>query len=117
LWIIPGLAVILYTGFWLGLVLAALCARFRDIPQVVSSMVQVVFFMTPIMWKPELLSGRPAFVKENPFYHFIELLRAPLLGNEILPETWMITLGCAAFGSLAAFFVFARLRRRVAFWV
>lgn len=117
LWLIPGLAVILYTGFWLGLVLAALCARFRDIPQVVASLVQVVFFMTPIMWKPELLSERPAFVQGNPVYHFVELIRAPLLGEEISPDTWMITLGCALLGSLVAFFMFARLRRRIAFWV
>ena len=117
LWLLPGLAVILYTGVWLALVLGALCARFRDIPQLVSSLVQVVFFMTPIMWKPELLTGRPMFVKENPFYHFVELIRAPLLGHDIQAHTWLMTLGCALFGSLASFLLFVRLRRRIAFWV
>jgi ABC-type polysaccharide/polyol phosphate export permease len=117
LWIFPGLCLIIYTGFWLGLVLGALCARFRDIPQVVTSLVQVIFFMTPIMWKPELLTNRPMFVEENPFFHFVELVRAPMLGAPISNQTWLVTGGCAAVGSIAAFFLFARLRRRVAFWV
>ncbi|WP_139559601.1 ABC transporter permease [Methylotetracoccus oryzae] len=117
LWLLPGLAIILYTGFWSGLVLGALCARFRDIPQVVSSLVQVVFFMTPILWKPELLTSRPVFVQENPFFHFVELIRGPMLGNGISLQTWAVTLGCALLGSLVAFFMFARLRRRIAFWV
>lgn len=117
IWLIPGLLVVLYTGFWLGLVLGSLCARFRDIPQIVSSLIQVVFFLTPIMWKPALVTGRPVFVQENPFFHFVELIRAPLLGAEIAPETWLVTLGCALGGSLLAFLFYARVRRRIAYWV
>lgn len=116
-WLIPGLLLILFNGFWAGLVLGSLCARFRDIPQIVSSLVQVVFFMTPIMWKPELVTERPVFVHENPFFHFVELVRAPLLGAEIGRDTWWITIGCGVVGSLLAFLFFARVRRRIAYWV
>lgn len=117
LWLIPGLGLILYCGFWLGLVLGALSARFRDIPQIVSSLMQVVFFLTPIMWKAELLTERPVLVRENPFFHFVELVRAPLLGKPIGADTWVITVGCAAMGSLFAFLFYARVRRRISYWV
>jgi len=117
LWLIPGLFIILFNAFWVGLVLGALCARFRDIPQIVSSLIQVVFFMTPIMWKPELLANRPVFVHENPFFHFVELVRAPLLGEAIGRDTWVITIGFGLIGSVLAFLFFARARRRIAYWV
>lgn len=117
LWLIPGLFVVCFTGFWLGLVLGSVSARFRDIPQIISSFVQVVFFMTPIMWKPELVTNRPVFVQENPFFHYIQLIRAPLLGAEISPQTWLVTLGCTGVGSLLAFFFFVRVRRRISYWV
>ncbi len=116
-WLLPGLLIVTYTGFWLGLVLGSISARFRDIPQIISSLIQVVFFMTPIMWKPELVTERPVFVQENPFFHFVQLIRAPLLGEEIGRETWMMTLGCSAVGSLLAFLFFVRVRRRIAYWV
>lgn len=116
-WLLPGLLIVAYTGFWLSFVLGSVSARFRDIPQIVSSIVQIVFFLTPIMWKPELVTQRPMFVQENPFFHYVELIRAPLLGREIAPDTWLITLGCSTVGSLLAFMFFIRVRRRISYWV
>ena len=34
----------------------------------------------------------------NPFYHFIEIVRAPLLGNEIQALSWMIVLSVTVIG-------------------
>jgi ABC-type polysaccharide/polyol phosphate export permease len=117
LWLIPGLLLILFNGFWLGLVLGSLSARFRDIPQIVASLMQVIFFMTPIMWKAELLTQRPVLVRENPFFHFVELVRAPMLGLPVGRDTWIVTIGCAVLGSALAFLFYARVRRRIAYWV
>ena len=58
-------------------------ARFRDIPQIVGSVIQIAFFMTPVMWKPELLGSRTYIVEFNPFYHLIEVMRSPLLGKPV----------------------------------
>jgi ABC-2 type transport system permease protein/lipopolysaccharide transport system permease protein len=92
-------------------------ARFRDIPQIVASVVQIVFFLTPIMWKPEFLGQRSYLVAVNPFFHLIEMVRAPLLGHSPSLEN------CAAVGTItainlaiaAAFFV--NYRSRIAYWV
>src|ERR1700758_1716102 len=55
---IPGLLLVLLNGAAAMLFIGMVSARFRDIPQLINSVVQIVFFVTPIMWKPELLRSR-----------------------------------------------------------
>ncbi len=63
---------------------------------------QVIFFLTPIFWMPNSLSHRPVFTVVNPFYHLIELVRAPLLGHEPTLLNWQVaSYGCAIAGLLA----------------
>lgn len=44
---LPALILLLLNDFWMVLLLGLLSARFRDIPLVVASVVQVMFFITP----------------------------------------------------------------------
>src|SRR5688572_9320031 len=55
----PGFLLLSLNGVWLGVVLGILCARFRDIPTIIQNLLQVVFFVTPIFWPPELLKDHP----------------------------------------------------------
>lgn len=117
LMLIPGLLLIAVNSVWVAMLLGIICTRFRDIPQIVASIMQASFFMTPIIWKPELLAKRVVLLRGNPFYHFIELVRAPLLGNYPEMESWIIALGVTITGSLFTFFVFRRFRGRIAYWL
>ncbi len=115
--LIPGLVLIIGTAVWAGLLFGMICARFRDVPPIVTSLLQVAFFLTPIIWKPELLGNRIAFVQINPFFHFVELVRAPLLGQTPAPLTWAVVLGVTAGGWLVTFLFFRRFRSRIPYWV
>jgi ABC-2 type transport system permease protein len=117
LWALPGLVMIALNALWIGLALGLLSARFRDIPQIVASLVQVTFFLTPIIWKADMLKGRTFVTDWNPYFHFIELLRSPLLGNGIPAESWIACVVITVAGWLAAFFIFAAYRWRIAYWV
>jgi ABC-type polysaccharide/polyol phosphate export permease len=99
------------------MLLGLLCARFRDVPQLVANLVQVVFFVTPIMWSAEQLSDRVVFADINPFYHLIAIVRAPLLGQAPTATNWLVSLGVTVAGSALAFALFARYRWRIAYWV
>ncbi len=118
-WLLPfGLLLVLGNMFWIALLLAVLSARFRDIPQIVASVVQVAFFLSPIIWKADMLSQKNRFVADfNPLYHFIEVIRAPLLGQPIHAVSWIVTLSLLVLGSVGTFLVFARLRARVPYWL
>jgi ABC-type polysaccharide/polyol phosphate export permease len=112
-----GLLLIAVNGVWVGILFGLLCARFRDIPQMVASLVQVAFFLTPVMWHPEML-GRKRWVAElNPLYHFLEIVRAPMLGGIPPMSSWYAALLITAVGFPITLIVFSRYRARVPYWV
>lgn len=99
-------------------ILALLGTRFRDIPILVASLIQVVFFLTPIMWSPSILPVRYHFIIDlNPFAQFMELFRNPLLGT--LPSNYALfmTISLTFLGILFAFIIFSRYRARIAYWL
>lgn len=119
LWLmaLPGMVMVVVAGVPVALILGIFCARFRDMQQIVASVVQLTFFVTPILWKPELLGSRIFIANFNPLYLFIEVVRAPVYGY--LPGA-KIYLGVAVV--TAALYALAiplliRFRQRIAFWV
>jgi ABC-2 type transport system permease protein/lipopolysaccharide transport system permease protein len=114
---IPGLVFVVLNGTIASLTLGIVSARFRDIPQLVGSVVQIVFFLTPIFWKPESLKGHAYVVELNPFYHLIEVVRAPLLGNLPSASNYWSVLVLTVINIAVAYAFFSRFRARIAYWI
>lgn len=114
---LPGLAIILFCGICASVILGLVSVRFRDIPQIIQSLVQISFFLTPIIWNPEQVQGRMFIVLYNPFYHFIELVRAPLLGQLPTATNYLVALGISFGLALAAIILFKRYRNRIPYWI
>ena len=114
---LPGLVLLCLNGIWVGLLLGIISARFRDVPPIVASVVRILFFVTPIIWMPELMPGRALVLDFNPFFHFVELVRAPLLGRAPGFLSWLAVLGITLGGWLVAFALLRRYRWRIAYWV
>ena len=118
---LPGLVLLCLNGIWVGLLLGIVSARFRDVPPIVASLVRILFFVTPIIWMPELMPGRAqmlALVLDfNPLFHLVSLVRAPLLGQAPGLVSWLAGVGITLGGWLLAFEVLRRYRRRIAYWV
>jgi ABC-type polysaccharide/polyol phosphate export permease len=112
-----GVVALVVNAVWLGLLLGSLCARFRDIPQIIGSLVQVAFFLTPVIWKAEML-GRNAWAAEyNPYFHFLEVIRQPLLGQSASALSWKAVALITVSGWVLTLLFFVRFRSRVAYWV
>ena len=118
---LAGLAFLVLNGIWAGLVLGIVSARFRDVPPILDSVVRILFFVTPIIWMPELMPGRALMLAVvldfNPLFHFVELVRAPLLGHAPGLVSWLAVSGITLGGWLLAFALLRRYRRRIAYWV
>ena len=114
---IPGFILFLINAAWISLAAGVLCARYRDIPQIIANAIQVIFFLTPIFWSPATLPNRPAFVVFNPFYHLIEIVRAPLLGEMVPPMSWGLCIGMALVGLGFTAWLYRRAHARIAYWV
>jgi ABC-type polysaccharide/polyol phosphate export permease len=112
-----GLVLILINGFWFTFLIGMMCTRFRDIGPIVSSLTQIVFFVTPIIWLPTALGNKFWVMYFNPAYVFLEIARGPLLGHTIPWQVWVMAFGITVIGYLVTFLFFARFRARVAFWV
>ena len=115
--LVPGLILIIVTGLWVSVLLGMISARFRDVPPIVASIVQVVFFMTPVMWPSEALGRNAWWAQLNPLFAAIDVLRGPLLGQPTASYSWIILVTMTVVGCFAAFAFFARFRSRIAFWV
>ena len=115
--VLPGLVLLCLNGVWIGLLLGIVSARFRDLPPIVDSLMRIAFFVTPIIWMPSLLPDRAILLDLNPFFHVLELVRAPLLGQVPGPASWLVVSGITLGGGLVTFELFRRYRRRIAYWV
>lgn len=117
---ILGFVLWLIDGVFVSLLLGAICARFRDIPQIVAAFMQVAFFITPIMWQASSLSGHPAaryLIHFNPFNLILNVVRNPLLGTPLTLNGVIGALGVSFGLILISLVAFARFRGRIAFWV
>lgn len=118
-WLIPGFLCFLWNMLWLTLLLGTICARFRDMPQIVSSLMQIFFYVTPIIWMPGSLSPRSTslLVEPNPVYHLIQLVRAPILGESPTALNWGVSIAMAILGSCLALWFFGKYKKRIAYWL
>lgn len=114
---LPAMLILLLITTFSAMILGPLCARFRDIPMIVASAMQVIFFVTPVFWSPSAIPDRAVFLIFNPFYHLIQIAREPLLGKTGSVLNWSVSIFImVALGALSLWF-FSRCRTRIAYWV
>ncbi len=112
-----GCVVLAVNGVWVCIFLGTLSARFRDIVPIVTSFLQVAFFLTPVFWPIEALGIYRPLAELNPLFTAIDVIRAPLIGVPVAPYSWPVLLAATVLGCCITFFLFARYRGRIAYWV
>lgn len=110
---VAGLLLMVANAGWLSLLVGIASARFRDIPQIVISVMQFAFLFTPVFWRADSRAGLQPVLDYNPFNHLLEIVRAPLLGQAVDPTSYAVAGVMAVLGWAVAFAVFARTRRRI----
>ncbi len=115
--VIPALVILTINGIWVSILLGMISARYRDVPPIVMSFVQVIFFITPIFWPPEALGIWMQALPLNPLFAAVDVVRAPLLGSKPLDYSWTVLLTVTVAGSVGTFSLFAKFRPRIAYWI
>jgi len=120
----PALALLALNGVWIGIVAGIMSTRFRDISPILGSLVQLLFFLTPIVWSEKILlknggaqAERANLAQINPLYHYLDIIRAPMLGEDQQAYHWYIVLAITVAGWALALFFLRNYRARVAYWV
>ena len=121
---IPALALLVVNGVWVTMFFGIVATRYRDVAPLLDSRIQLVFYMTPIVWTTKTLEDQGGAVAErariaelNPLYHYLEIVRAPLTGQPLDAYHWWIVLGCTVAGLLLALLAMRQWRSRVSYWV
>jgi len=108
-----GVVLMVLNASWMSLLAAIASARFRDVPQIVVSVMQFAIFMTPVFWLPDRFGKHQTILDLNPFYHLLQAVRAPLLGQTVAANSYVVLVAMAVIGWTVTFVAFANTRRRL----
>jgi lipopolysaccharide transport system permease protein len=116
---IPGLIVGYIAVASFGLVMAFLATRFRDIPQIMNSVLLVLFYVTPVIWEADRLNSRAVelVISLNPLASILQIMRLPLLNIVPSQQEWFIALAWTLVFVIAAFFTYRKFRSQLAYWI
>lgn len=111
---IAGLFLVVFSLYAVGFVFAVIGTRFRDFANLIASALAVLFLLTPVIWLPEMASGsRQVFLDYNPMYHYLEVLRDPLINQPIEWINWIVVGALTVAAWLLAMIIFYVDKRRV----
>lgn len=116
--IIPGLILNYVNSFFWCSIFGMVSARFRDVRYLLPFSAQIIFFLTPVFWRPSFSSGwRAAIIDFNPFYGLMEIVRSPVLGVAAPAQAWGLALISLGVGALLWLWTFSAFRSKISFWV
>lgn len=117
---IPGFVLLILALAPATLVIGILATRMRDIQSLVVVALQFLVFFSPVYWIDAAIpTGTPErlLVELNPFFHLLQIVRAPLLSQWPTLENWLVCIAIAVCGAIVAALAFVRFRGRIAFWI
>ncbi|WP_104480900.1 ABC transporter permease [Actinokineospora auranticolor] len=121
---IPAFALLAVNGGWVTLLFGIISTRYRDIPQVINALTQLLFYATPIVWPVDILTTKLGpgdwkhlILELNPLYHFVQILRAPLIGSTQSWHHWAVVGGFTVVGWTLALLAMRNYRARISYWV
>lgn len=114
---IPGLLLLLVNLLWISTLISLVATRYQDAQLIISSVMPLVFFLTPVMWYPEMLEARAWLVDFNPLVHLINIVRMPLL--DVVPpvQSYYWAIAFALIGGVLSFVVWRRFANYLPFWL
>jgi ABC-type polysaccharide/polyol phosphate export permease len=113
-----GFASLVLTLVWSSYLVAIACVRFRDLTQVVQNGLLVVFFITPVLWKPDQIPpGEHYLLSLNPFAALLAVVREPLLGQLPTLYDWTTAAIFSIGGFVIALPIIGYCQRRIIYWI
>jgi ABC-type polysaccharide/polyol phosphate export permease len=116
--VVPGLIITAVFLYGLGLILGPLVAKYKDFGPFISSIVGVMFFVLPIMWKPESIESELAhlLLGLNPLYHYLQIVRLPLLSEVPTDINYLLAIAGAVVFLVIGILVMKKSRNKIVYW-
>ena len=114
---VPGIALVIANLWFMTALIGLLGTRYRDITPINQSIIQIAFFITPIIWFPRLVSNDSWIIAINPFAYFLEITRGPLLGTTPSLLAWIVCSCMLAILAIITLLMYQIKARKLAFWL
>ena len=119
--LIPAIILLFLVGWSLAVVSGVLYTHFPDTNHLQEIGLQILFYVTPIMYRTESISGRHrlmALVELNPITSLLELMRTPILeGTAPNMHHILISLLILVIVGGTAILLLRKLERTLIFWI
>jgi lipopolysaccharide transport system permease protein len=108
---------VVFLIFWCY-VIAALCVRFRDLIQLFGLLFQLLFLITPVMWKLTFVPEKYRFYfLINPLASFLEIMRNNLIGISVNSYAYITIAVWTLIGILLASIIYKYFDKKIIFWI
>lgn len=115
---VPGILLNLMFGYGLALIIASFGVRYSDLSHALESIMLFLFLFTPVFWLESALGPtRSIFVHYNPLFHYLEVVRAPVLEQAIPMDSFIIAGLGAVFTLLLGIFIYNKRKRQIGMWL
>lgn len=115
--IIPAIALIALTTPAVVMLMGVLGAYFPDMQFVVTNMLRIMMFLTPIFWTPSGDGIRQLLYTVNPLTYFIEIVREPLVSGTVPLHAWGVASLLSVALWLGGLYFLGRCRHQIVFLV
>ena len=112
-----GLLINFFILFQVSKIISFLTTRYRDLANIISNLMTLMFFVTPIVWTVDSAKSKTVIYEYNPVYHLIEIVRQPLLGSTPLAINYIYVFTFLCFLIIFSFFILNRYEKRITFWI
>ncbi len=114
---VPGFVLVTANLAAVSVIVSLLGTRFRDLPPIITAIITVVFFVSPVTWHSNMIGESSLIIKLNPVNYLFDLIRSPLLGETPHLSSFYVCLAFLAVLSAMAFWVFSCKRSKIPFWL
>lgn len=112
--VIPSLFLTLLFVSGLSGILAVWNAYNKNVAQLTGTLLGLMLFVLPLLWDPKTMSeSLVSLAQLNPLYHFVQIVRLPLLGIVPSDSSYIICLVCAVIVFGMGMYVLSKAGRKV----
>jgi lipopolysaccharide transport system permease protein len=118
IYLFPGFVLLILNTTWISSVIAIISSRYRDVPQIVASVLHILFYISPILFKPQFLpQGYSWIAQYNPITYMLDVTRSPVLGIVPSIDSWYILGGILLCGWIFTFLLAGSFFKKIVYWI
>jgi lipopolysaccharide transport system permease protein len=118
---LPGFVLLFLLGWFLATLCGIVHVHFPDTRHLLEISLQVLFYLTPIIYRPDTLAGRGRLLRVlelNPLTWVLEIIRRPIVEGQLpLARHFLLTVCFVSVIGFLSFYALKKLEKTLVFWV